>query len=155
MKNFIIPAMIAASFMAAPASAQSNDELLGAAIGGSLGAVVGGELDNKGSKKEGQIIGAIIGGTAGYAIADGNKDDRRVYTQDRYQESYYPPNRISERVYVNGVAYDKVYDSQGNSRLIALRTDNRVHTSGKSHPEFAEHPGRGHGVHKAKKNKYK
>ena len=63
MKNFSIPAMIAASFMAAPAPAQRNDELLGAAIGGSLGAVVGGELDNKGGKKDGKIIGEIIGVT--------------------------------------------------------------------------------------------
>lgn len=154
MKQFIIPAMIAASFIAMPASAQSNDELLGAAIGGSLGAVVGGELDNKGSKKEGQIIGAIIGGTAGYAIADDNKNENRVYTQDRYQESYYPSNRISEPVYIDGVAYNRVYDSQGNHRLIAVQSDNRVYTSGKSHPVHATHPGRGHGVKKFK-NKYK
>ena len=141
MTKLFIPILLAATFAAAPVLAQSNDEVLGAAIGGTAGAIIGGELDNKGSKTEGKVIGAVIGGTLGYAIADGDKKDR--------QDVYVTP-RSSEYFSRDGREYRRDFDAYGNPTVILIGGE--VRSNSKEHPVFRNHPGKGHGV---KKKKYK
>ena len=138
-------ALAVSATAALPAHAQSTEEVLGAAIGGSLGAVIGKEIDNKGSTQEGEILGAIIGGTVGYAIGEqiDHKNDRNRYYGDRRYRTNYPvyrDNRYAQPSYYP--RYEPRYDGYGYG-----------YSRKKAHPVFVEHPGRGrgHGLYKQKR----
>lgn len=89
MKKLITIVVLAASAVTAPAYADSGTTLLGAAIGGATGAIVGRQV----AGRDGVILGAAIGGAAGAAIGR-NAGERR---QHRYVER--------EAVYVAEPAY--------------------------------------------------
>ena len=141
------------SFSANSAYAQSTDEVLGAILGGAAGAIIGGEVDNKGSKTEGRVIGGIIGAGLGYVIADelsGNDRDRELRRRYAGQSGeYYNQDGRSYRRYRDAnygfvsfpiLGNDPYYDYYGRK---------------KSHPVFAQHPGqgKGKGLHKRHKPK--
>lgn len=73
------------------ASAQADNQSLGAALGGALGggfgALVGNELGGRG----GAIVGGGLGAAAGAAVATQDNDDydrRPVYRERHYRHSY-------------------------------------------------------------------
>ena len=141
-----------AALAAAPASAQSTEEVLGAAIGGSLGAVIGGEIDTKGSSQEGEILGAIIGGTVGYAIGEqiDHRNDRNAYYRDRYGRPVHTTQRYQSRYPVQDYSY-----GYGYPQPRVVYDTPYYGQRGKAHPVFAQHPGRGHGVHKRRHRHYR
>ena len=66
-KSFVIALALSAGLLSANA-AQANDAVLGAVIGGGLGAVVGNHV----SGRDGAIIGGAVGAAAGVVIASEN-----------------------------------------------------------------------------------
>ena len=66
-KSFVIALALSAGLLSASA-AQANDAVLGAVIGGGLGAVVGNHV----SGRDGAIIGGAVGAAAGVVIASEN-----------------------------------------------------------------------------------
>ncbi len=139
------------SFSAGSAYAQSTDEVLGTILGGAAGAIIGGEIDNKGSKKEGRIIGGIVGAGLGYVIADelsGNDRDREL------RRRYY--GQSGEYYNQDGRAYRRYRDADyGFVSFPILGNDPYYHMNGrkKAHPVFATHPGRGKGKGLRKRHK--
>lgn len=112
-----------------PAHAQSSEEVVGAVIGGTAGAAVGGEIDKDGSNTEGVVIGAIVGGTLGYAVGDAIDDDNDRRTDRRYDD--------------RRLKYHKdQYRNDGYRNDGKIYYDRRVTT--KSHPVHGTNPGRGH-----------
>ena len=111
---------------AAPASAQSTEEVLATVIGGSVGAVIGGELDYRGSRQEGEIIGALVGGSLGYIVGD-QIDDRndRNTRRDLYRARQYG-NTYRQPTY--------------------QRPAYGYHAPRRGHPVHRRHPGRGRAV---------
>lgn len=142
IKPLTITAMLSGALFTAatPASAQSTEEAVGAIIGGTAGTIIGGEIDNKGSKIEGQIIGGLVGGTLGYVIGgELEKDDkiRREYA-----------DKPGEYYTYNGQPYRRYKDDQyGYVSMPIYASDPYYFSDGrkKDHPVFAEHPGRGKG----------
>jgi len=137
---------------AGSAYAQSTEETVGAIIGGVAGSVIGGEIDNKGSKTEGKVIGAVIGGSLGYVIGGELERDREL--RQRYQErpgEYYTYGGEPYRRYRN--------DDYGYVSFPVRSGDPYYYRDGrkKDHPVFAEHPGqgKGKGLKKKKYKKYK
>ena len=63
-KSIVIALTLSAGLLSANA-AQANDAVLGAVIGGGLGAVVGNHV----SGRDGAIIGGAVGAAAGVVIA--------------------------------------------------------------------------------------
>ena len=115
---------------AAPASAQSTEEVLATVIGGSVGAVIGGELDYRGSRQEGEIIGALVGGSLGYIVGDqiddrNDRNARRDFYRARQYGNYYRQPTYQRPVY----GYHAPRYSQR-----------------RGHPVHARHPGRGRAV---------
>ncbi len=139
------------SFSASSAYAQSTDEILGTVLGGAAGALIGGELDNRGSRTEGRVIGGLVGAGLGYVIADelsGNDRDR--YLRRRYE------GRAGEYYNYDGRAYRRYRDANyGYVSLPILGNDPYYYFNGrkKSHPVFAQHPGRGKGKGLRKRHK--
>lgn len=136
------------SFTVTAAHAQSTEEVVGAVVGGTAGAIVGGEVDKKGSKVEGQIIGGLVGGTLGYVIGgtlDNDRDLRRRY--DNEPGEYYSYKGEPYRRYRN--------DKYGYVSFPVRENDPYYRSDGrkKDHPVFAEHPGRGQGKGLKKKHK--
>ena len=130
----------ALAIAATPAQAQSTEEVLGALIGGTAGAVVGGELDNKGSNDEGKIIGAIVGGSLGYVIGSGLENDDNV--RRRYA------NQPGEFYRKDGRAYRRYRDTEYG--YVSYRVDGNdpyYYPDGrqKSHPVFGNNPGKAKG----------
>ena len=128
------------SLCASTASAQSTEEGVGSVIGGTVGAVVGGELDKKGSRTEGQVIGGLVGGTLGYIIGGALEKDNDL--RRRYE------GRPGEYVTHNGGAYRRHPNDEHGFVSIRISTDDPYYYGDgrkKSHPVFAEHPGRGKG----------
>jgi uncharacterized protein YcfJ len=147
-------ALLAATFSmsASSAHAQSTNEVLGAVLGGAAGAIIGGEIDNKGSKKEGRIIGGIVGAGLGYVIADqlsGNDRDRELRRRYSGQSGEYYKH--------DGRSYRRYRDAEyGFVSFPILGNDPYYHFDGrkKSHPVFAQHPGRGKGKGLKKRHKH-
>ena len=87
-----IAALALAGMASTSAHAQSTEEVLGTVLGGSLGAVIGGEIDGGRNKTDGQVIGALVGGSLGYVIGDRvddrNDDQRRYRAYNQTQGSY-------------------------------------------------------------------
>ena len=141
-----------AGVLASPAYAQSTEETVGAIVGGVAGAIAGGELDNKGSKTEGRIIGGVVGAGLGYVIGgalEGDKDDELRRRHEGRPGQYYSHNGKAYRRYEDpdhGFVSFPIFDNDpyyfGNGRK-------------KSHPVFAQHPGRGKGKGLYKHNKHK
>ena len=136
----------AMTVFSAPAQAQSTEEVLGAIIGGSAGAVVGGELDNKGSKDEGKIIGAVVGGSLGYIVGSGLDNDNDV--RNRYAD------RSGEFYRKDGQAYRRYRDADYG--YVSFRVDSNdpyYYSDGrkKSHPVFGKNPGKAKGHYKKKR----
>lgn len=128
------------SFSVSTAHAQSTEETVGAIVGGVAGTLVGGELDNKGSKTEGKVIGAVVGGTLGYVIGGELEKD------DDYRGRY--NNKPGEYYTYNGEPYRRYRnDEHGYVSFPISSRDPYYYRDGrkKSHPVFAEHPGRGKG----------
>ena len=106
MKKLIASALLAFSAVTAPAYADGST-LLGAAIGGATGAIVGRQV----AGRDGVILGAAIGGAAGAAIghsAGERRRDRYVGREPVYfeQPAYAPPpqpayyeRRVVQHVY--------------------------------------------------------
>lgn len=126
-----------------PVHAQSTEEVLGAIIGGTAGAVIGGEVDNKGSNSDGKVIGAVIGGSLGYVIGSGLDDDGNM--RKRYS------SQPGEFYVHNGQAYRRYPDSR--HRYVSVRVssgDPYYYSDGrkKSHPVFRNNPGKAKGRYK-------
>ena len=142
MKTAIALTSAAALFAiaAAPASAQSTEEVLGTVIGGTLGTIVGGEIDGGYDKTDGQLIGAAIGGTLGYVIGDSvddrNDDLRRARQYRTYQRGY------GDARYHTGYPRT-VYRSQ------PVYTQPRYHAPRYHAPRYARPAYRTHHVHGA------
>lgn len=135
---------------AGQAQAQSTEEGVGAIIGGTAGAILGGEVDKKGSKVEGQVIGAIIGGSLGYVIGGELEQDREL--RRRYDD------RSGEYYISQGKPYRRYQDSQyGYVSIPISNGDPYYYLDGrkKDHPVFAEHPGQGRGKGLRKNKKFK
>lgn len=138
-------ALLAATFSvsAVSANAQETDEVLGAILGGAAGAIIGGEIDNRGSRTEGRVIGGLVGAGLGYVIADelsGNDRDREL------RRRYY--GQTGEYYRQDGRAYRRYRDRDyGYVSFPIFGGDPFYHYDGrkKSHPVFAQHPGRGKG----------
>lgn len=119
MKKTICSILLAGAAVAAlPAHADHGNTVLGAAIGGATGAVIGREV----AGRDGVIIGAAIGGATGAAVGRsvGERRYERVverepvyvaqpayYERRVYQPAYYPPQRVVH----SGPAY---YDDDDN-----------------------------------------
>ena len=154
IKRTIGAALLAATFSIPAGSAYANgtDEVLGAILGGAAGAIIGGEIDNKGSKKEGRIIGGIVGAGLGYVIADelsGNDRDRELHRR------YY--RQSGEYYKYDGRAYRRYRNAEyGFVSFPILGNDPYYHFDGrkKSHPVFVQHPGRGKGKGLRKRHKH-
>lgn len=128
------------SFSASMAYAQSTEEVVGSAIGGTLGAIIGGEFDKRGSRTEGHVIGGIVGGTLGYVI--GGELDKDNDLRRRYE------GRSGEYITYGGEPYRRHRNDQYG--FVSIRIGDRdpyFYRDGrkKAHPVFAEHPGRGKG----------
>ena len=144
MKRTLIAAAALLPLLALPAQAQSTEEALGTVIGGTAGAIIGGEVDNRGSNIEGQVIGAAVGGTLGYVIGDRiddrNDDERRL--RARYGD------RAGTFYQKDGRAYRRFQDPDYGYVSFPVRDgDPYYYLDGrrKSHPVFADHPGKGQG----------
>ncbi len=125
---------------AGTAHAQSTEEVVGAVIGGTAGTYIGGEIDKKGSNKEGKIIGGLVGGTLGYVIGGELEKD------NEYRKRY--SNRAGEYYIYKGEPYRRYKnDEYGFVSFPIGGSDPYYHYDGrkKSHPVFSEHPGRGKG----------
>lgn len=142
--------------LSAPAAyAQSTEEGVSSVIGGTLGTIIGGELDKKGSRTEGHVIGGIVGGTLGYVIGGALEKDNDL--KRRYE------GRAGEYISYQGQPYRRYRNEEHGFVSIGISTDDPYYyTNGrkKAHPVFAEHPGRGKGrglsKHKRKhKHKHK
>ena len=121
----------ALTFAAKSAQAQSTEEVLGALIGGTVGAVVGGELDNKGSNSEGKVIGAVVGGSLGYVVGNGLKDDddvRRKYSSQ--------PGEYYKR---DGRAYRRYRDTQHGYVLIPVSNNDRYYYADGQRKGYKKH----------------
>lgn len=90
--------LLLSGFTAFGSAASASDELAGALIGASAGAVIGNSLD----RHEGAVVGGIFGAILGAAIADNDHDRNRYVVRDRYYPApvyrhpvdvrpYYPP----------------------------------------------------------------
>ena len=101
IKVFALAVMLSAT--AGVAHAQSTEETVGALLGGTLGAVIGGEVDNKGSSTEGKIIGGLVGGSLGYIIGGELENDRDI--RRRYD------GRAGEFYRYDGRAYRRYRDA--------------------------------------------
>ena len=105
MKNLFSKTSLAAVSLAAatlltPAIAQAGNyssyekckdtenAIAGAAVGGTLGAVLGKEIASRDDNTEGAILGAVIGGIAGAAIGDGVNDCEKYNTNSRSRSGY-------------------------------------------------------------------
>lgn len=150
-KAFSLLAITGALSMAAtPAQAQSTEEALGAIIGGTAGAIIGGELDKKGSNDEGKIIGAVVGGSLGYIIGNGLDNDDEVRRRHT--------NQSGEYYRQDGRAYRRYKDPQYGFVSIRIGNGDPYYYSDgrkKSHPVFGQNPGKAKGHRKGhKKNRY-
>ena len=138
--------------LVSPAHAQSTEEAVGAVVGGVAGAVIGGELDKKGSKTEGRVIGGVVGAGLGYVIGGALEGDKDEELRRRYGDK--PGQYYSQ----NGKPYRRFGDPDyGVVSFPIFENDPFYFPNGrkKSHPVFAEHPGRGKGkgLYKDKRNK--
>lgn len=150
IKVLAVSTSLLISLGAGSAYAQSTEEAVGAIIGGTAGTIIGGELDKKGSKIEGQIIGGLVGGTLGYVIGgelENDNDLRRRYN-DRPGEYYAYQGKAYRRYPHDQYGYISYPISSGDPFYYQ---DGRK----KDHPVFAEHPGRGKGkgLYKNKRRK--
>lgn len=138
-KLAIIPLALGTFLMASPAFGQTayenckrsdtQNQVLGAVVGGSLGAIIGNEI----SGDTGAVVGGLAGGTAGVAVADKNCEQYKA-------RPYVQPNRATtQRHHV--VTYD--------------RYGNRVVTTTRGHNYYAK-PSRKvrHSNNKRYKNSY-
>ena len=128
------------SLSASTAYAQSTEEGVSSVIGGTLGAIIGGELDKKGSRTEGHVIGGIVGGTLGYVIGGALEKDNDL--RRRYE------GQSGEYVSYRGQPYRRHRNDEYGFVSIRISTgDPYYYGNGrkKAHPVFAEHPGRGKG----------
>lgn len=185
MKNLFSKTSLAAVSLAAatlltPAIAQAGNyssydkckdtenAVAGAAVGGSLGAVLGKEIAGRGDNTEGAILGAVIGGIAGAAIGDGVNDCEKYKTNSRSRSGYttvpsrgYSTNRgYSTRPVVTTVAHhgsgygysDRGYRNDGygyndrgnrgvNRKL--RRIDNRINDLRRERKRIQKHQGWG------------
>ncbi len=94
-KHFAAILALSAGLLSASA-AQANDAVLGAVIGGGLGAVVGNHV----SGRDGAIIGGAVGAAAGAVIA--SEDDRHYRPRSVYVAP--PPVRVYSPAPVYGPA---------------------------------------------------
>tara|TARA_R110002020_G_scaffold337825_4_gene553252 strand:+ start:2112 stop:2753 length:642 start_codon:yes stop_codon:yes gene_type:complete len=122
----------------------TENQILGAIVGGSLGAVVGNEVGDD----EGAVVGGLAGGTAGTAIA--NKDCEKLLDQyNRYDRSavrgeiayddryvrrdhngpYY--RDVNGQVYYNGVNGERYYRHDDGNFY-----DRRGSYKGRHHPSY-------------------
>ncbi len=153
IKVLSLVAMGSASMLfASTAQAQSTEEAVGAVVGGVAGAVIGGELDKKGSKTEGRVIGGVVGAGLGYVIGGALEGDKDEELRRRYSDK--PGQYYSQ----NGKPYRRYGDPDyGVVSFPIFENDPFYFPNGrkKSHPVFAEHPGRGKGkgLYKNKKQK--
>lgn len=140
-KTFLSLALASAfSLSAGTAYAQSTEEGVSSVIGGTLGAIIGGELDKKGSRTEGRVIGGIVGGTLGYVIGGALEKDKEL--SRRYE------GRPGEYISYEGQPYRRHRnDEYGFVSIRISDFDPYYYGNGrkKAHPVFAEHPGRGKG----------
>jgi len=85
----VIPSLLLAATLGAPApllaGSLTGDAMLGGALGGALGAGVGSELGGR----DGAILGGALGGAAGTAITTRRHREPEVIYVDRY---YGPPH---------------------------------------------------------------
>lgn len=122
----VITLAIALAATSGSAQAQSSEGVAGAIIGGTVGTVVGGKIDNRGSSSDGKVIGALVGGSLGYIIGDGlGNDDQLITRHSSKSGSYYRHNGKSYRRYADhqyGYVYipiksnDPYYYSDGRRR---------------------------------------
>lgn len=115
-KLAIIPLIMGTMLLSIPAFGQTayedckksdtQNQVLGAVVGGSLGAVLGNEV----SGDEGAVIGGLAGGTAGVAIAD---KDCEQYKTRPYVQPHTTSLQTREVV---------TYDSYGNRVITTTKT---------------------------------
>ena len=136
---FTATALISSAFVPA-AHAQSTEEVLGAVLGGSAGAVVGGEVGD--GSDESKVIGAVIGGSLGHVIGGELERDRERELRRRYAD------RPGEYYTYDGKAYRRYDDpNYGHVSFPIYGDDPYYYRDGrkKEHPVFARHPGKGKG----------
>jgi len=98
----------------ASSGSRTGGTLIGALIGGALGAAAAGDS----SQTEGAVLGAVVGGALGNTIA-GNSDDRYVAKCDSrgYYFTYDQTIPYRERGYGRSGRYDTNYYSRQRCRL--------------------------------------
>lgn len=99
IKMFSAMILGAGMLVALPSHADSGELMLGAGVGGALGALVG---DNIGGR-DGAIIGGALGAATGAAIVydDHGRPVRYVERYERYPAPYYGPRERVTYVYVD------------------------------------------------------
>jgi hypothetical protein len=105
--------------------AQAADPLIGALIGGGIGAAIGDSTHHRNGAAVGGVIGALVGSSIAH---DSNRyyyDDRYAYGGDRY---YYEPRRYYAPAPVYG--YAPAYPVYGGATIVYSSGSRHRHWDG-------------------------